>query len=111
MALTLRTDNGPDVVVDERNRLARVTIINGKTGKDCGFMALYAGAKNSVIYSSDRRRKEGDNRNAYVFRNPVDVEKVMRITGGGAAVKELLVQAGIKGDEILVSLDKMVVED
>lgn len=110
MRVILQTDTGPDIAVDGDSRLARVSIIDGKTGRDCGYMALYGSDKKALIYISDRRRKAGDNRVAYVFAAPLNIEKAMEVTGGGRAVKELLRAARYNDESITVDIENYVIE-
>lgn len=106
----IRTDSGPDVAVDQNLRLARVEIVDSKTGKVAGHMALYNHPKNVVIHVVDRRRKAGDNVLAWVFPHPLKVEDVMARAGGGRAIKELLQRCGYEHPEVLIQADDIVVE-
>lgn len=106
----IRTDSGPDVAVDARNQVGRVEIVDSKTCKVCGAYALYNGVKNVVIHVIDRRRKAGDCVLAWSFSQPLSIEKVMEVSGGGRAIKELLQKCGYEDQTVLINADDIVVE-
>lgn len=106
----IRTDSGPDVAVQTDTLKGRVEIVDSKTCKVVGHMSLYNGAKNIVIHTVDRRRKAGDCVLAWVFRSPLSVERVMEVSGGGRAVKELLQKCGYADRSILVDEHDIVVD-
>ena len=106
----IRTDVGPDVAVNPALQAGRVEIVDSKTGKVAGHMALYNHPKNVVIHVVDRRRKAGDNVLAWVFPHPMKVEDVLARAGGGRAIKELLQRCGYEHPEVLIQADDIVVE-
>lgn len=109
-AFVLRTDSGPDVAVNPAFQVGRVEILDSKTGKVAGHMALYNHQKNVVIHVVDRRRKAGDNALAWVFPHPLNVEAVLARAEGSRAIKELLQRCGYEHPEVLINADDIVVE-
>lgn len=106
----IRTDSGPDVAVSADTQVGRVEIVDSKTCKVAGSYSMYVGRKNIVIHVIDRRRKAGDCVAAWTFPLPLSIEKVMEISGGGRAIKELLQKCGYKDQTVLISADDIVVE-
>lgn len=106
----IRTDSGPDVVVRKSFQVGRVEIVDSKTSKVAGSMTLYNHPKSVVIHVIDRRRKAGDVVLAWTFSQPLNVEKVMEISGGGRAIKELLQKCGYSTPEVVANADDLIVE-
>lgn len=107
--LILRSDNGPDLQVDDKQRKANVDIVCGKTGKAVGHCSLYLGRQSLAIYYHDRRRKAGHNRGYYIFPRQFRLEDVLAVTGQGYEFKDLLRRAGFDGPEVTMDLDNVVV--
>lgn len=106
----IRTDSGPDVVVETDTMKGRVEIVDSKTAKTCGSYTMYRTNKNIVIHVVDRRRKAGDCALAWTFSQPLSIEKVMQVSGGGKAIKELLQKCGYHDAAIITDIDDIVVE-
>lgn len=107
---TIRTDSGPDILVDPQTMKGRVEIVDSKTCKVCGSYTMYQGTATTVIHVIDRRRKAGDCVLAWSFSQPLSIEKVMQVSGGGRAIKELLQKCGYHDSTVLTHIDDIVVE-
>lgn len=106
----IRTDSGPDISVDPATQKGRVEIVDSKSCKVCGSYAMYRSEKTIVIHVIDRRRKAGDCVLAWSFSQPLSIEKVMEVSGGGRAIKELLQKCGYYDPSILTDIEDIVVE-
>ena len=90
MKQILRTDEGPDIQVDTEWRLARADVTCGKTGKLVGYVEIYRGQRNLVVYIHDKRKKLGANREAFLMKKDTPPAEILRIGGGGYGLKEAL---------------------
>lgn len=92
-ALTLITDVGPDVTIDEGQAacLASTNVYCGKTHKQVGSVALYAAGTNLTLYLKDKRRPVGKNRIALFFHHREQPSVIL-----AAAVEQGFDAAGVK---------------
>lgn len=105
----LRVDKGPSVEVDQKQARARLDVTCGKTNKVVGSCTLYRGPKAILVYSTDKRRKVGENRLAFVFDYRANEEDILAKLPDGYEFRELLRLAGFSGPMVEVSLKDMVV--
>lgn len=110
MEMILKTDEGPDFKVDSDNRLGYAEIVCGRTHKVVGRVAVYHGGRNLLVYVTDKRRKEGQNRIAYLFSRSSSASEILAKCGGGAALKEALRQSEIIDESVQVHMARAVVE-
>lgn len=109
----LRTDHGPDVMVDTEQRVARVEVYCGKTGKHCGIVEIYRTPKNLVVHLQDKRRPAGHNRSALLFKRDARPAVILEAVGATAVygVKEALRRAGIVDECVTVDSATALIED
>ena len=110
MKQILRTDEGPDIQVDTEHRLARADVTCGKTGKLVGYVEIYRGQRNLVVYIHDKRKKIGANREAFLMKMDTPPAEILRIGGGGYGLKEALRIAKMIDESVLLDMDKAVVD-
>ena len=109
MKQILRTDEGPDIQVDTEHRLARADVTCSKTGKLVGYVEIYRGQRNLVVYIHDKRKKLGANREAFLMKKDTPPAEILRI-GGGYGLKEALRIAKMIDESVLLDMDKAVVD-
>ena len=110
MKQILRTDEGPDLQVDTGDKLARADITCGKSGKLVGYVEVYRGSKNLVIYVHDKRKPLGRNRQAFIALKSTPPAELMQMVGGGYGLKEALRRAGLVDEAVLLDADSAGVE-
>lgn len=110
MKQILRTDEGPDLQVETGEKLARADITCGKSGKLVGYVEIYRGNKNLVIYVHDKRKPLGRNRQAFITLKTTPPAEVMQMAGGGYGLKEAMRRAGLVDESVLLEADKAVVD-
>lgn len=108
--LILRCDDGPDFKVDSDNKAGHAEIVCGRTSKIVGRVTIYKAAKNLLVYVTDKRRKEGQNRVAYLLDRSSTGSDILAKCGGGYAMKEALRMAGYVDEGVLVSAADAVIE-
>ena len=110
MKQILRTDDGPDIQVDTDNRLARADVTCGKSGKLVGYVEIYQGQRNLVVYIHDKRKKLGSNREAFLLKKGTPPADILRVGGGGYGLKEALRIAKMIDESVLLGMDEAVVD-
>ena len=110
MKQILRTDEGPDIQVDTERKAARADITCSKTGKLVGYVEIYRGNSNLVVYVHDKRKKLGSNREAFILKKNAPPAEVIAAVGGGYGVKEALRRAGMVDESVLLDMDSVVVD-
>ncbi len=109
---TLTVDQGPDIVVDYRNRQAFIETFCAKTGKNVGNVSLYRAKDLVLCYIVDKRQPLGKVRQIFAVRAEVDFPaKLLQLTGNNTSVKGTLKSAGYKHPSISISIDQIEISD
>lgn len=108
MKQILRTDEGPDIQVDTEHRLARADVTCSKTGKLVGYVEIYRGQRNLVVYIHDKQARCKPE--AFLMKMDTPPAEILRIGGGGYGLKEALRIAKMIDESVLLDMDKAVVD-
>lgn len=106
----LRCDDGPDFQVEPEWKLSRADITCSRSGKLVGYAEVYRATPNLLVYILDKRKKVGENRQAFMFREGTPPADILLTTRGGPGVKEALRIAKMVDESVLQCPTKVVVE-